>query len=140
MTQAHRRWLYVALILVNIPVGLATRRYGQHMPALIAEYGGDALYASCLFFVMRLLLIQRNLWTVAIRTYLICVLIELQQLYQAPWAIKFRNIPLVGLILGHGFLWSDLVCYAVGVLIGWGLAVLIESYQLPIKNSNRYKS
>gem|GEM_PF-4762420 len=25
--------------------------------------------------------------------------------------------------LGHGFLGPDLVCYATGILVGWGLAI-----------------
>jgi hypothetical protein len=30
------------------------------------------------------------------------------------------------MILGFGFLWSDWLCYAIGVLIGWGIATFAE--------------
>ena len=50
------------------------------------------------------------------------VAIELSQLYHAPWIDSIRHTTLGGLILGFGFLWSDLACYAVGV----GLGVVIE--------------
>jgi hypothetical protein len=44
--------------------------------------------------------------------------VELSQLYHAPWIDGLRQIRLAALLLGHGFLWSDLVCYAVGVGVG----------------------
>ena len=51
------------------------------------------------------------------------VAIELSQLYHAPWIDSIRRTTLGGLILGFGFLWSDLACYALGV----GLGVLVET-------------
>ncbi len=50
------------------------------------------------------------------------VAIEISQLYHDPWIDAIRQTTLGGLILGFGFLWSDLACYAVGV----GLGVMIE--------------
>jgi hypothetical protein len=46
------------------------------------------------------------------------IAIELSQLYHAPWIDSIRHTTLGGLILGFDFVWSDLVCYAVGVGIG----------------------
>ena len=43
------------------------------------------------------------------------VLIELSQLYHAPWIDGIRQTTLGGLVLGFGFLWSDLACYTAGV-------------------------
>jgi hypothetical protein len=59
-----------------------------------------------------------------------CVIIEVSQLYHAPWIDSIRGTTLGALVLGHGFVWSDLACYAVGV----GLGILIErsgSYDRP---------
>ena len=50
------------------------------------------------------------------------VAVELSQLYHAPWIDSIRHTTIGGLILGFGFLWSDLACYSLGV----GLGVLIE--------------
>ncbi len=49
-----------------------------------------------------------------------------RQLYHAPWIDSIRQTTLGGLILGFGFLCSDLACYALGVLLG----VLIERIAL----------
>jgi Protein of unknown function (DUF2809) len=44
--------------------------------------------------------------------------VEVSQLYHAPWIDAVRHTRLGGLVLGYGFLWSDLVCYTVGVTLG----------------------
>lgn len=48
--------------------------------------------------------------------------IEFSQLYHSPWIDSLRNTRVGGLVLGYGFLWSDLVSYTVGI----GVGVLIE--------------
>ena len=45
-------------------------------------------------------------------------LVEVSQLYHAPWIDTIRQTTLGGLVLGHGFLWSDFACYSVGVTAG----------------------
>ncbi len=51
-------------------------------------------------------------------------LVEISQLYHAPWIDSIRQTTLGGLVLGFGFLWTDLVCYSVGIGTGalteWG--------------------
>lgn len=48
---------------------------------------------------------------------LFCYFIEVSQLYQASWINNLRNTTIGGLILGHGFLWSDILAYTFGVTI-----------------------
>ena len=61
----------------------------------------------------------------ALAAYCFCFVIELSQLYHAPWIDGLRHTRLGGLILGYGFLWSDLICYAVGVATGWLIELAI---------------
>ena len=126
MTTTKKRWLYTILILFNIPLGLATRWYPQYFSSLIQIYGGDVLAASCIYFGVRFLFPKWSLQKVTLISYILCVLDELQQLYQAPWAVQFRNITVVGILLGHGFLWSDLVCYAAGVGLDVMVSIVLE--------------
>ena len=44
--------------------------------------------------------------------------VEVSQLYHSPWIDGIRSTTLGGLVLGFGFLWSDLVCYLVGIAAG----------------------
>ena len=46
----------------------------------------------------------------------IAFLVELSQLLRWEWLEAVRDTRPGALALGHGFLWTDLACYAVGVL------------------------
>ena len=92
----------------------------------IAAYAGDTLWALAAFLGVRTgpaPSINPNASPVMAMAF--SVAIELSQLYHAPWIDSIRHTTLGGLILGFGFLWSDLVCYAVGV--GLGVAIEITS-------------
>jgi hypothetical protein len=103
-------------------LGLGSRRYAEHLPGFVAAYAGDTLWALVAFLGIGLLLRRVSTWAIAVLAMSISVLIELSQLYHAPWIDSIRHTPVGGLVLGYGFLWGDLACYAVGV----GLGILIE--------------
>jgi Protein of unknown function (DUF2809) len=112
------RSIHAVLIAITIPLGLASRAASLPMPGVVRTYGGDVLSATCIYFGVRWVMHNRDIWRNAIVAYFICVLIELQQLITWTPLLRLRNDTPVGILLGHGFLWSDLVCYAVGVLAG----------------------
>ena len=120
-----KRLLYFVLILITIPIGLSTRRPISFYPDFLKNYGGDVLYATMMFFIVRFLAINLSLFKVAIIAYLVCVTIETLQLYQEPWLEKIRHTFPFGLILGYGFLWSDWRCYALGVLLAAVICFLL---------------
>jgi len=78
-----------------------------------------------------------SIWRVAAAAGLFSLIIEISQLYHAPWIDYFRRLRLGGLILGFGFLWSDLICYFVGIGIGallewsWDLSVFKRKAKQP---------
>jgi Protein of unknown function (DUF2809) len=109
------------LIALTIPLGLASRMSSVPMPSVVRDFGGDVLSATCIFFGVGFVLNRYRLATCAAVAFGICVLIELQQLLRFPWLVRLREETPLDILLGHGFLWSDLVCYAVGV--GLGVAV-----------------
>jgi hypothetical protein len=96
-------------------------------PLVVAEYGGDTLWAAMVFWLLALWRVQASTAQLAATAMGICTVVELSQLYQASWAISLRAKPGVGLILGQGFLWSDLVCYAVGVAFAAVLDALLHA-------------
>lgn len=124
------RIIYIVVALVTIPIGLATRKRPLFFHSFIAEYGGDTLWALLFFLLFRIIYIHKRLWVVAIITYAFCVFIEISQLYEAAWFQKWRDTFLGQMILGRGFLWSDLICYAVGITFGIGPAYMIEKKKL----------
>ena len=84
----------------------------------IAAYAGDTFWALAAFLGIGLILPRASTRTVAILAMAFSVAVELSQLYHDPWIDSIWHTTLGGLILGVGFLWSDLACYAVGVVLG----------------------
>ena len=113
----------LALLAVTIALGLASRAYASALPGVIGRYAGDVLWASMMFFLLALLWPRAATSRLAVAAFAIAVADELSQLYHAPWIDSIRATRLGALVLGQGFLWSDLVCYAIGVM----LAALIDT-------------
>jgi hypothetical protein len=116
-TMQRNRQIYIALILVTIAVGLFSR--SGYVPEPITPYAGDILYTTMYFFIVGFLFPTMSARKVATLSILFCFGIEILQLYQADWIENIRSYRLGGLILGHGFLWSDLLCYSLGGALGW---------------------
>jgi hypothetical protein len=84
----------------------------------LAEYAGDTLWALMVFLLVSTLLAGRPILVRAAISLALAFLVEVSQLYHAPWIDAIRQTTLGGLVLGFGFLWTDLVCYSAGVMIG----------------------
>jgi hypothetical protein len=108
----------VVLIVLGVALGLGSRRYAEHLPRFLATYAGDTLWAFVAYMVIGLILPGVSTWWIALVAMLFSALIELSQLYHAPWIDSIRHTTLGGLALGYGFLWGDLACYAAGVVLG----------------------
>jgi hypothetical protein len=103
-----------------IALGLASRL--DFIPALIYPYLGDTFYAMMIYAIMAIFFNKSSASNLLTLTIIICFTIEASQLYQAEWINQIRQNKLGGLILGFGFLWSDLVSYSIGS----ALAFLID--------------
>jgi len=68
--------------------------------------------------MMGFLFKARTTFWVAVIALVFSYLIEFSQLYQATWINSLRANRIGGLVLGYGFLWSDLLCYTVGIAFG----------------------
>lgn len=103
---------------VVVIAGLASRRYRGQLPAFWAEYAGDTLGALMLILLVSTLIAGRPILVRAAISLALAFLVEISQLYHAPWIDSIRQTTLGGLVLGFGFLWTDLVCYSVGIATG----------------------
>lgn len=118
---------YAGLLLGTIVLGLATRRYPAAFPALVATYGGDALWAAMVLWLLALVRRTATTPSLAMGALAIAYAVEVSQLYRAEWIDAVRATRVGALLLGQGFVWSDLVSYAVGVVLAAGLdAVLVR--------------
>jgi len=112
---------YGLAVLVTIALGLASRRYAEVLPPLVAAHAGDMLWAMMVYFGLRILLYRRY-GIAVLAALLFCYAIEFSQLYQAEWIRQLRDTTIGGLVLGHGFLIVDLIRYTVGI----GLAAALD--------------
>jgi hypothetical protein len=127
MTMIKRRLAYFLLIVVVIMLGLASRR-----TAIVPIIVGDILWASMMFLMVRFVLVYKTIIRVSFIALTLCYLIEISQLYHRPWIDYIRNTTFGALVLGHGFLWSDIIAYTIGVSI----CAVIE---LPLFQTNPFR-
>ena len=123
--KARSRFRLLIAALGTIGLGLGCRR--PFAPELAQLYLGDVLW-GVLFFLLFAWLWPRSSstklgWCAAATTELI----ELSQLYQADWANRVRDTRIGGLLLGHSFLWSDVLCVALGALLAAGIDALFRA-------------
>lgn len=118
------RSVYALLLVLTVAAGLGSRRYGAHLPPFVAAYAGDTLWALSVFLIVALLAPRRpTVWIAAVALAL-SYADEFSQLYRALWLDAVRATMPGALLLGHGFLWSDLACYTAGVAVGAGAELL----------------
>ena len=125
-TSTNRnRYLYILLIGITIAAGLASRRYAHILPQWAELYMGDALWALMVYFIFGFLFNKKSVMVIALLAIGFSFGIEISQLYHAAWIDAIRATRIGGLVLGFGFLWSDLLCYTVGVSVGVGIEWVI---------------
>ena len=117
MILSRRRFAFI-LAATCIMLGMGIRAGLVPLPALLSTYAPDMLWAMLVFFIAIFLAPRHPLPVMALAALGFALLMECSQLYQAPWINGLRGTRIGGLLLGHGFLWSDVICYGVGVGLG----------------------
>ncbi len=118
MRDWQRRIIYLVGMAIVIVMGLASRRYGPYLPVFVEDYAGDTLWGLMVLLGISVMALgARVSYRGGIAMALACA-VEVSQLYHAPWIDALRHTTLGGLVLGYGFVWTDLVCYATGISIG----------------------
>jgi hypothetical protein len=123
-----KRSLPVLLVLAVVTgaAGLASRRYPDSLPEFIARYAGDTLWAALVFWLLAIVWRRASPIRLGFVAATIAFIVEFSQLFHSGWIDSLRATAVGGLILGSGFLWSDLACYVVGVGLAAGIDVAIS--------------
>lgn len=121
-----KRIIYSQLFFFFIWLALATRYNAEWFLPIIAKYGGDVIWAGAFLFLLRVFFINIAMWKLAVLCYILGVLDEFSQLIHTEFTDALRSGIIGRLMFGQGFMWSDIVCYAVGILLAWGLIVFME--------------
>jgi len=123
-----RRITYFLFFIFFIWLALATRHHVDWFYPLIAKFGGDVIWAGAFLFLLRVIFIRTALWKLAVWCYALGVLDEVSQLIHTPLFDSIRSTTIGRLMFGLGFMWSDIICYAVGTLLAWGMIAFMEKF------------
>jgi hypothetical protein len=121
-----RRLIYLLLLSFCIWLAFATRLHPGWFWPFVAKYGGDTIWAGQFLFFLRLIFIHTSLLKLALINYTLGVLVEVSQLYHGAWIHSIRSTAIGAALLGLGFLWSDLICYAAGTLLAYAICTLVD--------------
>ncbi len=130
----RNRLLYLILTIIVMVLGLLSRKISG-LPKIIELYSGDILWALMVFLLFAFLFNKKSTIFIISWAIICSYSIEISQLYHAPWIDAIRNTTLGGLILGFGFLWSDLVCYTIGVIIGIIIDIMINKTNIKVMSN-----
>ena len=128
MLGTRKGLIYLSFVIVVVILGLSSRLFSTYLPRWVNLYLGDSLWALMIFLTIGLIFKARDTKWVAVVALVFCYSIEVSQLYHSQWIDTIRNTRIGGLVLGRGFLWSDLISYSIGIAIGTVLDKLILSY------------
>ncbi len=104
------RLVYLGSIVAVIVLGLVSRR----VPAVPAAVG-DALWAAVVYCCWRIVLTRRQPWVSAAAALVTSYAVEFSQLIRWDWLVRVRATTIGHLLLGQGFVWSDLIAYTAGI-------------------------
>lgn len=121
-TKRNRGWI-TSCILLCILLGLLSRST-LPLPVFFRIYGGDTLWASMFYFIFLWIWPRQKATLIFIITILFAFAIEFSQMIDVAWLNALRQTPL-RLLLGQGFLISDLLCYVGGTVLAYALDLFI---------------
>ena len=130
----RNKLLYLLLTIIVMLLGLLSRKI-EGLPEIISLYSGDILWALMVFLLFAFLFNKKSTIFIISWAIIFSYSIEISQLYHAPWIDSIRNTTLGGLIVGFGFLWSDLVCYTIGIIIGIIIDIIINKTNIKVINN-----
>ena len=122
----------IPIIFLLLALGLPSRTIPDYFPHWYVTYAGDFLWAT-MFFFLYCLVFRLTTWQAFWITLATTYFIEFTQLFHPPWLTWLRSFKLIGLVIGYGFIWSDIVAYTLGIsfgaLIDWSILNKLAFYK-----------
>lgn len=120
----RNRIIYFVILIIVMLLGIGSRKFGEYLPKFIVLYAGDVLWAMMVYVGFAFIFNKVTYKKITIMAFIFSYAIEFSQLYQASWINSIRATTIGALVLGHGFLFTDLICYSLGI----GIALAIEKF------------
>lgn len=122
--QLNRRGAYrsasltASLLLATVGWGLAVRFAPLGLPRIVVKYGGSALWALAIYWVVSAFVRSQHLLRAALLAGTLATAVELFKLVHTPGLNAFRHTLPGVLLLGRHFAVQDLLAYWCAVLAG----------------------
>lgn len=123
----RNRISYGCILVLVIGIGLCSRS-NLALPFLFEQYAGDVLWATMVYLLLCMIRPSASNIFICITTVVFSFCIEFSQLLTFDWLVYLRTTPL-RYLLGQGFVYSDLLCYVIGVLIALGMDCILLHLQ-----------
>ena len=118
---------YGLIAILTIILGLLSRKI-DGIPFFI----GDVLYAILQYLILNAFFGTHNKLLIAVVALLFCFIIECSQLLTHPILNSIRSTTIGKLVLGQGFLWSDLLAYFIGITVVYIIDTRIFRKRYPV--------
>ncbi len=119
---ARIRLLYIGTVMILIVLGLLSRRVKT-----IPYSCGDALWAMVVYCCWRIIIPEKGTIVAAVGALITSFAIEFSQLLSPAWLVKIRSTFVGHMLIGQGFMWSDLLAYAIGIFLIFLITSMIRN-------------
>ena len=112
----HRRIVCGGLVLVTVVCGLVWRMAPLGLPAVLVKYGGSALWAVMIYWLVAFLLPRNAPCFLGLIAAVVAVAVECFKLYHSPGLDAFRLTLAGKLLLGRVFSLQDIAVYWLAIV------------------------
>ena len=126
-TNARQRLISAAALAVILPLGLIWRLAPLHLPQFAFKYGGSALWAMAVYWVVALLFPWLRPIQVAGRAGVVAFGVEFGKLLSWAPLDRFRETIAGKLLLGRHFTWGAIAAYWIAI----GTVAVLDRLQHP---------
>ncbi|HTC76700.1 MAG TPA: DUF2809 domain-containing protein [Edaphobacter sp.] len=113
----RRPLITLALLLITIPIGLATRLLPLHLPWFLYKYLGSTLWAIALYWFLATLLPKLRPHALATLAIAIAILLELSRLIPIIPIDAFRLTLAGKILLGRYFSLKNIAAYLFAITL-----------------------
>jgi len=124
MTIPKRRVTYAVLLLITVPAGLAWRMGPLGLSPFWFKYGGSALWAMALYWLIAVCLPRLSAVGLACLTAAVAAVVEFSRLWSVPAVDAFRLTLAGRLLLGRYFSLNNIAAYWLAI----ALAALLDQW------------
>lgn len=122
----RQRIVYAGVIIATIFTGLLARSGKAWFPDVVNLCLGDMLYAFMMYYIVSFFMPRKSDISRALIALFVCFFVEFFQLYHSSWIDGIRATLPGKLVLGSGFLWSDLAAYAIGIMLAYLIGKFVQ--------------